>query len=878
MEDPFAAPSSSLGAPRAHKPTLSVLIRNTELPETGSSDEQQVDLPSVPALDHSLFAGEDFDASEFLLSRRHTALDELRSELRAYLATLRTSLVAVINTEYEAFIGLSLGLRHASVANSLSTIRRPVISIRSEVTRVKEELEEMREEMARVLGERKEVREAKASLRRLLEMEEAVEKVESLLKLGDSAGDDRDDDRSVDSPAKRLERVAGEFNHMLYLVKKAGDLPFVRSLDPRIAKITSTLQLDLSQLLASVLIAPSSPSPPPTKSTRDSLISLLRTYSALNLVSPAEEIFRATIVRPFVLKTIHRDVLNGPQSPAIPVTSSTTSNTPFFANLGSELAPAITLGGAEERSVPSFYIMDPVSASRGDGEASTSNDSELDPLAILYNKILTFISRECGLVLDVAERTVAVQPPASGADGKLGIEADEQKRRVGFELLSNVVWDEIANRLMSELGHVIFAAGRPSIFHQNYLLTTSFISRIESLSPTLSHLHTLRNHPTYITFIKRFQLPVYFQLRFKEIVTNVERALDVGSASGGGDMFVMSESEAVCKALKSCWSDEVYLEELSGRFWRLTLQLLSRYRTWINNMVPKYVLPSSASNANLSALSAGGAPSTRTSFDGDRSRLSSSGSRPGTPGHGDEVTEESSLRQLTVLIADSRLMEKKALELFESTIRSRLPGTEDAETQGDDSAFSVLRASLANLTSPIPSLSSQIITILVKRCAEHLKHVRSVASQVRASTRKGPAEPSYFVGNILKELKAYLVGPGRVVEEELRREWATGVVEEVAARYATILLTQKKTEDSYRWYKKGRQALPFFGRSAASNAPEEGASTDEDRVKMQMQLDVQTLGKEAEALGVRVGESEKFRELVGATADTAQAQGEEEKK
>lgn len=52
--------------------------------------------------------------------------------------------------------------------------------------------------------------------------------------------------------------------------------------------------------------------------------------------------------------------------------------------------------------------------------------------------------------------------------------------------------------------------------------------------------------------------------------------MDVGSASGGGDTFVMSESEAVWKALKSCWSDEVYLEELSGRFWRLMLQVRAR--------------------------------------------------------------------------------------------------------------------------------------------------------------------------------------------------------------------------------------------------------------------------------------------------------------
>ena len=55
-----------------------------------------------------------------------------------------------------------------------------MLSIRSEVSRVKDELEAMKHEMESVLGERKEVREAKALLRRLLEMEEGVEKVEAL--------------------------------------------------------------------------------------------------------------------------------------------------------------------------------------------------------------------------------------------------------------------------------------------------------------------------------------------------------------------------------------------------------------------------------------------------------------------------------------------------------------------------------------------------------------------------------------------------------------------------------------------------------------------------------------------------------------------------
>ena len=183
-----------------------------------------VELPLPPPLASSLFLDPDFDPSTFLLERRHTPLDELRSEvstplasswsnfklsrrvlagqgvdhnakltpfatlqLRAYLATLRTSLVAVINEEYESFIGLSLGLRQAAVSNSLATIRRPVLNIRNEVLLVKETLEEMREEMEGVLEIRKSVREGKAVLRRLLEVEEAVEKVETLLMIGEGS-------------------------------------------------------------------------------------------------------------------------------------------------------------------------------------------------------------------------------------------------------------------------------------------------------------------------------------------------------------------------------------------------------------------------------------------------------------------------------------------------------------------------------------------------------------------------------------------------------------------------------------------------------------------------------------------------------------------
>ena len=94
---------------------------------------------------------------------------------------------------------------------------------------------------------------------------------------------------------------------------------------------------------------------------------------------------------------------------------------------------------------------------------------ELEPLAELYNKLLSFLSNECALVLDVVERTLAVPVMGNGSIAAVLLAGEKKKVKlggVGHELLANVIWDEIASRLMSELGHVIFAAGQPSVFHR----------------------------------------------------------------------------------------------------------------------------------------------------------------------------------------------------------------------------------------------------------------------------------------------------------------------------------------------------------------------------------------------------------------------------
>jgi hypothetical protein len=54
--------------------------------------------------------------------------------------------------------------------------------------------------------------------------------------------------------------------------------------------------------------------------------------------------------------------------------------------------------------------------------------------------------------------------------------------------------------------------------------------------------------------------------------------------------FSMSSSAAVWSAMTTCWDRNVYVPQLAHRFWKLMLQILSRYHTWIQNSLPPFPL------------------------------------------------------------------------------------------------------------------------------------------------------------------------------------------------------------------------------------------------------------------------------------------------
>ena len=92
----------------------------------------------------------------------------------------------------------------------------------------------------------------------------------------------------------------------------------------------------------------------------------------------------------------------------------------------------------------------------------------------------------------------------------------------------------------------------------------------------------------YKSFTGRWNLAVYFQIRFQEIALPVEMALGDFTAERHGDSggkFKLASTQAAADALKKCWDPGLYLPVLASKFLKLTFQILSRYSTGVSRTV-----------------------------------------------------------------------------------------------------------------------------------------------------------------------------------------------------------------------------------------------------------------------------------------------------
>ncbi|KAF8200776.1 oligomeric golgi complex component, COG2-domain-containing protein [Pholiota molesta] len=853
-------------------------------PSDELDDEQNGLLPEYTPLSHDdkYLTAEVFDVEDFLLSRAHTSLPDLRSELRQYLAKLKEELVKLINDDYEAFISLSTDLRDEGAR--LERLKNPLRNLKANVLESKQELQTIQNEIHDKLTKRGKLREEKALLHLLLKISESVTRLESMLLITSlnednkdtleiknanflvypSHSDDSNDEKFRGNRAKHLSRVSAEYTQLLYHSRKARaqNCAFVDEVQWRIDRIQSTLSSDLDQLFSQTLTSLTDSKGGNNRATDierskwvADLTECLRTYDVLGLWRDAEDIIRREVVRGFVKKTIYPGALAAPHSPLVP-------NTPFHFPGNTE--PLKTAVSAHQIPYTPFTAFIPKQALRQTSAVSSDLpqpqllDDTDDSLAKLYNQILRFVERDLGRIMDITER-ITVKTSEARHDEQLGDLSPQSNNGISddnkeFQIMANVIWDEIGTSIMDEIGGIVFAAGRPNEFRKHYETTQSFIRSLELLAPTMHAVEALRRHPTYLAFERRWQLPVYFQLRWKEIVGTLEEMLSATRLEPiipKDGSFAMPQSSAAWIAISACWSSEIYIPELSHRFWKLTLQILSRYKGWLGETFASIDAFSNSQQDKAASAANTGRSSTPA---GDTSSYDTA------------AADDTSMRYSAAAIIDIKLMESNMMTLWRQVIAMMMPDI-SIEEESEFQAEAALRECITSLTTLISPLSNNIISILTRRCCDGLLPVRSIPSQFRAmSNKRVPTEPSFFVSSILRPVKQFFAigtaeGPGSLLKNAFLKSYSTEVFNNVTqqhCRYISYLTAMKKIEEPLKRLRKNKKT-PFSLFGNTTTASDEGK--DEERIRSQMILDVSAFGKDGASLQVEIEINPYFQTL-----------------
>jgi hypothetical protein len=96
------------------------------------------------------------------------------------------------------------------------------------------------------------------------------------------------------------------------------------------------------------------------------------------------------------------------------------------------------------------------------------------------------------------------------------------------------------------------------------------LANLETFAPSAASIINIRNSPDLAKLNRQWQLPVYFQLRWKDITSTLEQSLERPVAS---KEWLIPQTGSVYLAVEACWAEDIHIQELADRFYKLTLQV-----------------------------------------------------------------------------------------------------------------------------------------------------------------------------------------------------------------------------------------------------------------------------------------------------------------
>ncbi|KAK3148768.1 hypothetical protein QOZ80_3AG0208390 [Eleusine coracana subsp. coracana] len=709
------------------------------------------------------FLRAEFDPDAYVAElRSYVPLESLAAELRSHLAALRAELVGLINRDYADFVGLSARLKGVDAA--AARMRAPLAELRDKVAGFRAGASAALAALRAGLEQRAAATAARELLELLLDTSHVVSKVEKLIKELPTAPSDSSNVEFSSADKTHPSSATGSLN-----VEPGTGVRETQSIFlERIASEMNRLKFYISHAQNLPFIV-----------------------NMEKRVQGATKLLDGSLERCFVDGLEHRDakvIYNCLRAyAAIDNTSS-----------AEELFRTTVVSPLIQKIVPQNYAKAVAGVS--------SDELESD-----YQQIKQCVEKDWKFILEIS----------SSANSGLHV----------FDFLANSILKEVLAAIQKGKPGA-FSPGKPKEFLKNYKASLEFLDFLEGYCISKSGVTKFRSESVYTDFMRQWNVGVYFSLRFQEIAGGLDSALTatispVGMHENQGNQktLLLKQSIKLFESLHSCWSDEVLIFSHSDKFLRLSLQLISRYTTWLSS----------------------GLSTRKTS---DRSSNSPADV---------EWAQSVPVEDFIYVMHDVHAV---IAELSESG--NFIGHVHQLLASCPAEVLNLVKQSILQAVEPLkellPAIMNAMIGVIVKKSNEDLKHLKGITATYRM-TNKLPVRHSPYVSGILHPLKVFLEGERiQFLSEDDKTKLCHGSTNKITASYyemvSEVVNVARKTESSLQRLRQGAQR-----RVGASTDASDNIISDTDKICMQLFLDIQEYARNLQAIGIDAREIDSYRSL-----------------
>ncbi|KAK4872144.1 hypothetical protein RN001_016268 [Aquatica leii] len=398
----------------------------------------------------------------------------------------------------------------------------------------------------------------------------------------------------------------------------------------------------------------------------------------------------------------------------------------------------------------------------------------------LYNQAIQFFHQEISLVLNVLHRNPDLK---------------------GFDFVINSFWVEVDKQLRNNLPNIT-APGNPELFQKRFKDTWRFLEEIANIS---GDKDLFKRNLSLEAHMKRFNLPVYFEILFQQISAKFESELlldlsdcdnyDWNKINASDNLFKLKVTESLWSSIKQCFDDGVFLTHLVDQILKLMILLLSRYLKWFDGCLKKWKM--SSGNCNIEQLE----------------KII--------------IFALIDFKTLKSLIARSH----NNLNDFDDTIFKIIP-------MNVRPAFNkILEINEQSLDQMYEKLQQHLVHFIVKQSIVHLQQVTSIPRLYRRTNRNLPQKPSNYVFDTVLPLADLHKKYNEIMGDDIL-PFLNSIITQLGYQYLTlvqeVLRSVCKTEESLRRLKN--RNLNINDESTGQGNGD--AITDEAKIREQIKKDV----------------------------------------